>query len=209
MAPERPALIGLDPLRNLHGAEENSSTEMRSVLRALGAIRELCGCALAVVHHSAKSGGADSRTAGARMRGSSAIDGYRDGLISLEETEKGDAGDEITNQVVVDLKAARARGGSRSPCRSRTTSRARRSARAGSAARRRSKKSKRREAADEPKVTSKEQVAKAALEYFRKRHAGAVKAGQPPAFARGTMVGDLHCPHERERGHGEARAGLA
>lgn len=111
MAPVRPALVGLDPLRNLHSAEENSSTEMREILRALGAIRELCGCALAVVHHSAKRGGEnDGRTAGARMRGSSAIDGYRDGLISLEETEKGDAGDEITNQVVIDLKAFKGAG---------------------------------------------------------------------------------------------------
>lgn len=110
-APVRPALIGLDPLRNLHAMEENSSTEMRQVLRALGAIREHCGCALAVVHHSAKRGrdGVDNRTGGQLMRGSSAIDGYRDGLISLEKTRKPSA-EEICNEVVVDLKAYRGAG---------------------------------------------------------------------------------------------------
>lgn len=107
----KPAFIGLDPLRNLHPAEENSGTEMQPVLRAVGAIRDLCGCAVVVVHHSAKKGGADDRrTAGARLRGSSAIDGFRDGLISLEETEKGEGGDVIANQVVVDLKAFRGAG---------------------------------------------------------------------------------------------------
>jgi hypothetical protein len=105
-----PVLIGIDPLRNVHDAEESSSTEMRPILRALGAIRRLCGCALVVVHHAAKANKDDKRTGGSRLRGSSAIDGYRDGLISLEETEKDDGGQTISNRVVVDLKAYRGAG---------------------------------------------------------------------------------------------------
>ncbi len=106
----RPAFVGLDPLRNLHGVDENSSSDMRPVLQALGVIRELCDCAVVVVHHAAKATQADKRTAGARLRGSSAIDGFRDGLISLEETEKTDDGQAISNRVVVDLKSFRGGG---------------------------------------------------------------------------------------------------
>jgi hypothetical protein len=106
----RPVMVGLDPLRNLHSAEESSSTEMRPVLRALAIIRELCDCAVVVVHHSAKATQGDKRTAGARLRGSSAIDGFRDGLISLEETEKADDGQSISNRVVVDLKSFKSAG---------------------------------------------------------------------------------------------------
>ncbi len=106
----KPVMLGIDPLRNVHDAEESSSTEMRPILRALGAIRQLCGCAVVVVHHAAKAGKDDRRTGGARLRGSSAIDGFRDGLISLEETEKSEDGQEISNRVVVDLKAYRGAG---------------------------------------------------------------------------------------------------
>lgn len=106
-----PALIGLDPLRNLHGGEENSSSDMGTVMAAARDIQALCDCAVIITHHSSKSGGADDRrSAGARMRGSSAIDGARDGLISLENTEKAEDGSSITNDVIVSLKAHRGAG---------------------------------------------------------------------------------------------------
>lgn len=194
MAPERPALIGLDPLRNLHSAEENSSTEMRTVLRSLGAIRELCGCSLAVVHHSAKRGENDNRTAGSRMRGSSAIDGYRDGLISLEETEKGDAGDEIANQVVVDLKAFKAAGrfalrlkieddGEGEAVRA-TWQLAEPTERAAK---------KRRSASIEEQLpsTRKDEVGRKMLEWFRNRHKAAARSGQAFAVAQGAAVEEI------------------
>lgn len=174
MAPVRPALIGLDPLRNLHAMEENSSTEMRMVLRALGAIREFCGCALAVVHHSNKKGVDDPRTAGARLRGSSAIDGYRDSLISLEKTVKGPNGDEITNQVTVDLKAYRGAGMFTLSLRIEDDEH-------GEAVRATWERAEIKDdrpdkvGSGEPALTKREEVAVAALAYFRELHAIAQK----------------------------------
>lgn len=194
MAPQKPALVGLDPLRNLHSAEENSSTEMWAVLRAVGAIRALCGCALAVVHHANKKGGdGDTRTGGARLRGSSAIDAYRDGLISLEETEKSDAGDEISNTVAVDLKAARGAGrfalalhieddeNGEAVCATwRRTDAEPRPTKPARAER------------EGPVITQKEQAAKDVLAYFRRLHqTAAATSGQEVWIGQGKAVDEL------------------
>ncbi len=85
--PQPPVLLGLDPLRNLHNAEESDSTEMAAVMRTLRTIRDLCNCSLVFVHHSNKKAAGDTRSGGNRLRGSSAIFGAIDGLLSLEETE--------------------------------------------------------------------------------------------------------------------------
>jgi hypothetical protein len=107
----KPVLIGLDPLRNLHQGEENKSGDMARVMSACRAIRDLCHCAVVVVHHAAKRNGPDDQRRGSSLlRGSSAIAGAYDGLISLEDTEKSEDGCTIANTVTVELKAARGAG---------------------------------------------------------------------------------------------------
>lgn len=189
MAPERPALIGLDPLRNLHSAEENSSTEMSAVMRSLATLRDLCGCSLAVVHHSAKQG-ESARSGGSRMRGSSAIDGARDGLISLDGTEKESGGAEIVNQVAVDLKAHRSAGRFALTLRIEDDEEGEAIRATWERSEAKEKKAKKKESAPESKGT-REQVAVEALKLMRQRHAAAVKAGQLPIFARGALINDL------------------
>ncbi len=104
----RPVLLGLDPLRNLHTAEENDSTEMATVMGTLRAIRDLCGCAVVFVHHSSKKGTGDTRSGGNRLRGSSTIYGAIDGLLSFEETENESA--RISNVSVTVTKHGRGAG---------------------------------------------------------------------------------------------------
>jgi hypothetical protein len=108
-SPVRPAMICLDPLRNLHDKDEDKSGEMREVMAALRCIRDLCNCAVVFAHHNSKpSSNGDKRAAAHRMRGSSAIHGAVDGLINMVNTEIGP--NTITNDVVVVLKDARGAG---------------------------------------------------------------------------------------------------
>jgi hypothetical protein len=44
LLPEKPGLVVLDPLRDLHDAEEKESGPMAEVMGNLRAIRDLCGC---------------------------------------------------------------------------------------------------------------------------------------------------------------------
>jgi RecA-family ATPase len=108
-AKHRPAMLCLDPLRNIHDKDEDKSSEMREVMASLRCIRDLCECAVVFAHHNSKpSANADKRAAAHRMRGSSAIHGAVDGLINLIDTETGP--NHITNDVVVVLKDARGAG---------------------------------------------------------------------------------------------------
>lgn len=77
----QPDVFLIDPLVAVHSADENSANEMQDVLNA---IRDLSlvvpGMTTVVVHHVGK---AEGRSQGYSLRGSSAIEAWRDTLISV------------------------------------------------------------------------------------------------------------------------------
>jgi hypothetical protein len=80
----RPALVVFDPLRDLHQNNEDSSTEMAGVYKALRALRTVLGCAVVFVHHSGKAtADGEKRRGGQKLRGSSALHGAVDAGLYL------------------------------------------------------------------------------------------------------------------------------
>ena len=92
-----PELIILDPLAEMHNANENDSREIRPVLRAMKEIRDRYQISVVVLHHNNKNpeytNPADS------IRGSTAIWASMDGGIFLSSTK-----DDNQKKVVVELK---------------------------------------------------------------------------------------------------------
>lgn len=76
----RPALVVLDPLIELHTAEEGSNTHMRPVLRALRALAAEFDCVILLLHHEAKAGEGSPLQ---RLRGAGAIGGAIRALWSM------------------------------------------------------------------------------------------------------------------------------
>ena len=77
-------LLVLDPLRDIHSGEEDTSDSMRDVMRRLRVLGELLGCTVVVTHHNSKATADTSkRRAGQRGRGSSAIHASTDSGIYL------------------------------------------------------------------------------------------------------------------------------
>ena len=110
----KPALVGLDPLRDLHMANEDSSTEMQPVIRALRALRTVLGCAVAFVHHTGKAT-ADSggRRGGQRLRGSSALHGAIDAgfyMLAPERSLPEDGPARYSATIESEIKAAKSAG---------------------------------------------------------------------------------------------------
>ena len=97
-------LLIMDPLRDLHSANEDSSTEMSKVTHALRALRDELGCALLFVHHAHKSGkDTEGRRPGQRLRGSSAIHGAVDAGFYMSGTDT-DGKSYWHNDVCVEIK---------------------------------------------------------------------------------------------------------
>lgn len=108
--PEPPALVVIDPFRDAHRADENDSSAMSEIGAQLRAIRDLVGCAVMFIHHTAKAGlDTNARRSGQRLRGSGAVHGLVDGGIYLGSLS-GDGGTEWTTKVEVETKAARSAG---------------------------------------------------------------------------------------------------
>jgi AAA domain len=83
---ERPGLVIVDTLaRSFVGGEENSAKDMGKLVDALNQIRAFTGGCVLGLHHVTKSGGI--------IRGSSALEGALDTLISIEKT--GDLGAKV------------------------------------------------------------------------------------------------------------------
>jgi hypothetical protein len=103
-------LLVLDPMRDIHSGEEDSSDAMAGVMKRLRAIGTLLDCTVLFVHHAAKSG-ADTgkRRQGQRMRGSGAIHGAIDSGIYLSDLQ-GNGVDEFTNTVYSEIKGAKGAG---------------------------------------------------------------------------------------------------
>jgi hypothetical protein len=102
-------LMVLDPLRNVHEGEEDSSDSMAVVFKHVRLISVLLGCTVLLVHHAKKASEATrNQRPGQTMRGSGAIHGFVDSGIYLRE-RRGDACS-ITSTLESEVKAARSAG---------------------------------------------------------------------------------------------------
>jgi hypothetical protein len=104
-------LVVLDPLRDVHTAKEDSSDAMTPVMHMLRAMRDILGCTIMFVHHSAKTSteNKDRKRGGQKMRGSSAIHGALDFGIYMDDP-RGDRETTFINRVESELKSARGAG---------------------------------------------------------------------------------------------------
>lgn len=108
--PEPIGLLVLDPLRDLHMAEENDSGEMAHVMAQLRALRDVLGCTVAFVHHTGKQGQAtEGRRSGQRMRGSSAVHGAIDSGFYMGGLETDNVA-HWGSDVEIEIKAGRGAG---------------------------------------------------------------------------------------------------
>ena len=104
-------LLVLDPLRDLHSGAEDSSDDMSRVMKRIRVLARVLDASVLFVHHSGKSSSdGGSRRPGQRMRGSGAIHGAVDYGMYFSSLVTGNEGQEITNTVDYEVKAARAAG---------------------------------------------------------------------------------------------------
>lgn len=86
VASMRPALVVLDPLNRLHGADENRPTQMTPVMDALSGIAYDYGCAVLAIHHLSKPSAERRGDIWDRFRGASAIRSGTDANLALDGT---------------------------------------------------------------------------------------------------------------------------
>ena len=111
----RPALVVFDPLRDLHQNNEDSSTEMAGVYKALRALRTVLECAVVFVHHAGKAtADGEKRRGGQKLRGSSALHGAVDAGLYLtsptREREEDKRKTTMSAMVESEVKAASGAG---------------------------------------------------------------------------------------------------
>lgn len=99
-------VLVLDPLRDVHSAEEDASDDMSEVMRRKRLLGELLGCLLVVTHHTTKAETEDPAKA---IRGSGAIHGALDGMIHLRKPT-GDRKAEFICTATSTTKGARSAG---------------------------------------------------------------------------------------------------
>jgi len=104
------ALLSIDPLRNIHMRDEDKSGEMAEVFERLKMIEKILGCTAMLVHHAKKAGNGGSKRGGQKMRGSSAMHGFLDSAMYLDDVHVNDEGNVFTNNFESELKAARSAG---------------------------------------------------------------------------------------------------
>jgi hypothetical protein len=102
--------VVLDPLVNLHSADEDKAQAMTPIMGAMRSLRDLLDCCVIFVHHAAKSSEATkARRPGQRMRGSGSIHGAVDGGIYLSDLDT-DGQSKWTNTAHIELKSAKGAG---------------------------------------------------------------------------------------------------
>jgi hypothetical protein len=110
--PEPPALLVVDPLRNVLGPlKEADNDDMAKANAALRAVRDVLGGTVLYVHHTAKLTEAGAgRRAGQRMRGASALHGGYDAGIHLSAPTTTQDGRKtvMSATVEVEVKAGKA-----------------------------------------------------------------------------------------------------
>lgn len=86
----KPALLVLDPLRDLHGGDEDDAGDMARLIDPLRVLTVETGAAVMLVHHMGKAGEATKqRRPGQRLRGSSALHGAVDCALYLSPMGEG------------------------------------------------------------------------------------------------------------------------
>ena len=81
----RPALVVLDPLNRLHGADENRPTQMTPVMDALAGIAYDFECAVLAVHHLSKPSAERRGDIWDRFRGAGAIRSGTDANLAMDD----------------------------------------------------------------------------------------------------------------------------
>jgi hypothetical protein len=108
--PSKPSLLVMDPMRDLHGGDEDSSKEMGDFMGRLRALRDILGVCVLFVHHSAKTNAdVSKRRSGQKMRGSGAIHGAVDCGFYVSNVD-GDRRCNWTCDIEVEIKAAQGAG---------------------------------------------------------------------------------------------------
>lgn len=103
-------LLVLDPLRDIHSGEEDSSDAMSLVTKRLAAIGDILNCAVEFVHHAGKASADNTkRRAGQRMRGSGALHGSLDCGFHMWDL-RGNETTEFQTAVTSEIKNARSAG---------------------------------------------------------------------------------------------------
>lgn len=82
-------LVVVDPLALAHRGDENSSSEIMIPLQRLRLLARVSGATVLLIHHFRKPSGEKGRRAH-RVRGSSALFGWLDVLLTYEQFEKGE-----------------------------------------------------------------------------------------------------------------------
>lgn len=85
----KPDILFIEPLRKLHRGEENSATEMETVLDQLTALAAEFQCGVLVSHHERK-GGQDDDDLMSTARGSTAIEGAVDVMEHFRAVKSGE-----------------------------------------------------------------------------------------------------------------------
>ena len=87
---EKPALVILDPFREMHTGDENDAALIAALLQPLRELQNTVGCAVQLVHHMGKAPeGKTTRRQGQRLRGSSALHGAVDSALYFEARGEG------------------------------------------------------------------------------------------------------------------------
>jgi len=86
---EKPILLIIDPLYDLHKKNEDNATEMAPLLSDIREISRECDCAVILIHHQGKKAEGFSTNAGHACRGSSAFADVPDSSVSLSKDKEG------------------------------------------------------------------------------------------------------------------------
>lgn len=101
-----PGTLFIDPLRDAHRNDENSSAEMKEVTDNLREIRDITGWSVVVTHHTGKNKAGAS--VGAAMRGTSALFGMVDAYLEMRNANDLDKpSNQMLNDCYVRVKAGR------------------------------------------------------------------------------------------------------
>ncbi|MFA5168265.1 MAG: bifunctional DNA primase/polymerase [Candidatus Omnitrophota bacterium] len=82
---QRPDLLILDPLRQVHQLNEDKSSDMAPLLEYLRSLQKEFGCTVMLVCHDRKPGKRDGDNHASMTRGSNVIQGWRDWTFHLEK----------------------------------------------------------------------------------------------------------------------------
>lgn len=102
----------LDPLRDVQSGKENDSDDMSVVFKHLKLIGNLLDCTVLIVHHAKrnkKENEQDENRPGTDARGSSAIEGALDSILSMRDL-RGNGVDEFSNTIVTQIKNGKSAG---------------------------------------------------------------------------------------------------